>query len=26
IQFYNQQRLQKRLDGLSPLEYRSKAA
>ncbi|WP_407658063.1 IS3 family transposase [Lederbergia citri] len=26
MQFYNQQRLQKRLDGLSPLEYRSKAA
>jgi putative transposase len=26
IQFYNQERLQKRLNGLSPLEYRAKAA
>ncbi|WP_396953964.1 IS3 family transposase, partial [Neobacillus niacini] len=26
IQFYNEKRLQKRLNGLSPLEYRAKAA
>ncbi|MFB9830279.1 IS3 family transposase [Lederbergia wuyishanensis] len=26
IHFYNQERLQKRLTGLSPIEYRAKAA
>ncbi|MBT2698390.1 IS3 family transposase, partial [Bacillus sp. ISL-40] len=26
IHFYNHERLQKRLNGLSPLEYRAKAA
>ena len=26
IQFYNHDRLQKRLNGLSPIEYRAKAA